>query len=113
MIRKCWKQIRKSWKQLPESGRYKADNIDLAPTKELFDAIKGDKAGRIAWGQFEEDFRRLLKNRRIETTLDRSLFKDRTVLLCSEATSEHCHRRLVAEYLRDNWEGEGVTITHL
>jgi uncharacterized protein (DUF488 family) len=33
------------------------------------------------------------------------------VLLCSEPTAEHCHRRLVLEYLRDKW-GD-LTITHL
>jgi uncharacterized protein (DUF488 family) len=33
------------------------------------------------------------------------------VLLCSEATADQCHRRLVAEYLRDRW-GD-VEIIHL
>jgi uncharacterized protein (DUF488 family) len=32
-------------------------------------------------------------------------------LLCSEATPHHCHRRLVAEYLKDKW-GD-VEIKHL
>jgi uncharacterized protein (DUF488 family) len=32
-------------------------------------------------------------------------------LLCSEATPHHCHRRLVAEYLRDQWRD--VNIVHL
>ena len=32
-------------------------------------------------------------------------------LLCSEATPEHCHRRLVAEYLRDCWGN--LEIKHL
>jgi len=32
-------------------------------------------------------------------------------LLCSEATPEHCHRRLVAEYLQNKWGG--VEIIHL
>jgi uncharacterized protein (DUF488 family) len=36
---------------------------------------------------------------------------DGACLLCSEETAEHCHRRLVAEYLREKW-GE-VEIVHL
>jgi len=33
------------------------------------------------------------------------------VLLCSEATPHHCHRRLAAEYLAEHWAD--VTIEHL
>jgi len=83
-------------------------SMELAPSKDLFDAIKG---GKITWDQFEEDFGELLKQRNIEATLDRSLFKERAVLLCSEATSEQCHRRLVAEYFKEKWDG--ATIVHL
>jgi hypothetical protein len=43
--------------------------------------------------------------------LDRSLFEGPTVLLCSEATSEHCHRRLVLEYLDREWDG--IMAVHL
>jgi hypothetical protein len=32
-------------------------------------------------------------------------------LLCSEFTSEHCHRRLVMEYLAEAWGG--ATLRHL
>ena len=49
--------------------------------------------------------------RRIESRLDRSFFEGPTVLLCSEATAERCHRRLVLEYLRDRW-GD-LEIVHL
>ena len=38
-------------------------------------------------------------------------YKKQKVLLCSEATAEHCHRRLVLEYLQDKW-GD-LKITHL
>jgi uncharacterized protein (DUF488 family) len=52
-----------------------------------------------------------MADRRIEDKIDRALFSVPTALLCSEPTAEHCHRRLVLEYLRDKW-GE-LTITHL
>ena len=32
-------------------------------------------------------------------------------LLCAEAAPDHCHRRLVAEYLSERWDG--VEICHL
>jgi uncharacterized protein (DUF488 family) len=38
-------------------------------------------------------------------------FEQRTALLCSEATAEHCHRRLVVEFLAARWPG--VEIAHL
>jgi uncharacterized protein (DUF488 family) len=34
-----------------------------------------------------------------------------TALLCSEATAEHCHRRLVCDYLAGHWSE--VHATHL
>ena len=36
---------------------------------------------------------------------------DGACLLCSEEKPHKCHRRLVAEYLRERWEG--VEIVHL
>ena len=69
----------------------------LAPTQELLDAYKKQKGD---WTDYEPRFLALMAERRIETTFDRRLLDGPTVLLCSEATAEHCHRRLVLEYLR-------------
>lgn len=46
-----------------------------------------------------------MRDRRVEDELRPAEFEQRTVLLCSEATPEHCHRRLVIEYLADHWPG--------
>ena len=72
----------------------------LAPTQELLDAYKKNGGD---WADYEAEFLRLLTDRAIETRFDRALFSPRTVMLCSEATAERCHRRLVAEYLRERW----------
>lgn len=80
---------------------------ELAPTKEILDEFKKN-GGK--WDLYEEKFRELLKNRRVEETLSRNLIEG-GCLLCSEATPEHCHRRLVAEYLAEKW-GD-VEINHL
>jgi uncharacterized protein (DUF488 family) len=72
----------------------------LAPTQEILDAYKKDKGD---WADYERRFLQLLAERRIETELDRRLFDVPTALLCSEPTAEHCHRRLVLEYLNSTW----------
>jgi uncharacterized protein (DUF488 family) len=42
-----------------------------------------------------------MRSRHIENT-PRELL-DGACLLCSEETPHHCHRRLVAEYLKQHW----------
>ncbi len=75
----------------------------LAPTEELLGAYK--RHGAIPWAEYEERFIALLRERQIERRLDPGPFSTPTVLLCSEATPEHCHRRLVLEYLAHHWDG--------
>ena len=79
----------------------------LAPTREILDAYR--QGG--GWPDYEGAFLDLLRKRRIEETLDRNLFDVPTVLLCSEAGPEHCHRRLVLEYLDREWGG--IRAVHL
>jgi hypothetical protein len=53
-----------------------------------------------------------MDDRGIPHTLDQADFDHGPVcLLCSEATPEQCHRRLVAERLAATWPG--VEIIHL
>jgi uncharacterized protein (DUF488 family) len=80
---------------------------ELAPTQAILDAYKKHRGD---WSVYEREFLALMRSRRVEATIPRALL-DRGCLLCSEATPEHCHRRLVAEYLRRAW-GE-VEIVHL
>lgn len=80
----------------------------LAPTQEMLDAYKKHKGG---WEAYEDAFLALMRSRNIESALDKESFARKTVLLCSEPTAEHCHRRLVLEYLQKHWEG--VEIHHL
>lgn len=80
----------------------------LAPTQELLDAYK---KRRIDWEEYEISYHELLDQREVARTLDRALFEVPVVLLCSERTPEHCHRRLAVEYLASCW-GD-VTAVHL
>jgi uncharacterized protein (DUF488 family) len=79
----------------------------LAPTQEMLDAYKKAKGD---WAEYERRFLRLVADRQIEARLDRGLF-DGAALLCSEPTPEHCHRRLVVEYLAGKWGG--IEVVHL
>ena len=74
----------------------------LAPTQAILDAFK--KQGG-EWATYVRDFDALLAERRIETALDPADFATPTALLCSEARAEHCHRRLICEYLGRHWPG--------
>jgi uncharacterized protein (DUF488 family) len=80
----------------------------LAPTPEILDAFKKSKGD---WDEYVVDFMELMEQRSIQTELEPKDFLTPTALLCSEATSENCHRRLVVEYLAEYWPG--VTAVHL
>jgi uncharacterized protein (DUF488 family) len=72
----------------------------LAPTQEMLDGYKKAKG---SWDAYAGRFLALMADRQIEKRLDRALFAAPAVLLCSEPTPEHCHRRLIVEYLQDKW----------
>lgn len=72
---------------------------ELAPTDQLLDLYK--KQGGD-WSTYEKGFLKLMEDRHIESTVPRELL-DGACLLCSEDKAHHCHRRLVAEYLRERW----------
>jgi uncharacterized protein (DUF488 family) len=80
----------------------------LAPTQEMLDDYKKRKGD---WAAYEREFLTLMRGRQIESALDRAQFSQPTVLLCSEPAAEHCHRRLVLEYLSEKW-GD-LTMHHL
>ena len=82
----------------------------LAPTQELLDALKKDRG---PWSEYEAGFNELLNERRIADLLSPDLFAGPSVLLCSESTPEHCHRRLIVEHLQREWPDRGVRAIHL
>ena len=69
---------------------------EWAPTKDILDDYKKK---RIDWPEFEVRFNALLRSRQIELGVSPSDL-DRSCLLCSEASADKCHRRLIAEYLK-------------
>lgn len=81
---------------------------ELAPTASILDPYKKVKNGD--WALYERQFLELMAARKIEDKLAKSVL-DGACLLCSEEKPHHCHRRLVAEYLKSKW-GD-VDIQHI
>lgn len=83
----------------------------LAPTPELRKHYRVTKD----WAQYEKAFLELMLKRNLSTLVHIAEFTETTALLCSEPGPEKCHRRLVAESLAREWNGQGnvVNISHL
>jgi uncharacterized protein (DUF488 family) len=80
----------------------------LAPAPEMLKAYQNKQ---VTWDAYEAQYTALIQKRGVGTKLDRVVFEGPTALLCSEATADHCHRRLAAEYLRGVWGN--LEIVHL
>ncbi len=79
----------------------------LAPTKEMRNRYIKSKD----WDVYVNEYIELLKIRKVLDKLDKSFFKKKTCFLCSEPTADHCHRRLLVEYLKEHWDD--VEAVHL
>jgi uncharacterized protein (DUF488 family) len=81
---------------------------ELAPSEDILKDYRKDHD----WNKYVDRFEALMDERGIPDALDQSLFaRNDCCLLCSEATPERCHRRLLAERLERAWPG--VEIVHL
>jgi uncharacterized protein (DUF488 family) len=69
---------------------------EMAPTQDMLDRYKKLKG---SWAAYEDEFKALLASRDLVTSISIEELGD-SCLLCSEHEATHCHRRLVAEYLR-------------
>jgi uncharacterized protein (DUF488 family) len=81
--------------------------LDLAPTQDILDECKKKKGD---WDIYEQKFRQLISSRKIERKVSPDMINN-ACLLCSEAKPHNCHRRLVAEYLKEKWGN--INICHL
>ena len=82
---------------------------ELAPTQPMLDEYKKNGGD---WVTYEKRFLDLMAQRRIESTIPKEVVDD-GCLLCSEDKPHHCHRRLVAEYLKQHWIDVDTEIKHL
>lgn len=82
---------------------------DLAPSEDI---LKDFKNKKIGWGEYESRYLDLMHKRRISQKLSPDEISD-GCFLCAEAKPHHCHRRLLAEYLEQEWPSQKVEIIHL
>ena len=80
----------------------------LAPSAELLEAYR---SRQLSWEDYAVAFVDLLAQRDVASVLQPAILAGPTVLLCSEPTAMHCHRRLVVEHLASAWGG--ITPVHL
>lgn len=83
--------------------------LELSPTKDILNEYKKNGGD---WQVYEQQFLQLMRDREVENECLPELF-NQGCLLCSEATPEQCHRRLVAEYLQEKWQDINLNIYHL
>ena len=87
-----------------------AHMLELAPSQEMLDNYKSDKD----WEDYKQAYSLLIDRRRmvdvfLEAAEDYGW--ERPCLLCSEDTSDNCHRRLLADAIQQ--EVDGLEVTHL
>ncbi len=83
-----------------------AHDLRLAPNDDLLKQYRSTKD----WAAYERGFLALMIERSLPGALNPQSYKLKTALLCSEASADHCHRRLVAEMLSRAW---GASLEHL
>jgi uncharacterized protein (DUF488 family) len=81
---------------------------DFAPSKELLDQWHKQE---VTWDEYERIYTKMLADRDILRKYGVKLF-DGSCFLCSEDTPEQCHRRLLAEYMKEHSKDQ-VEIIHL
>jgi uncharacterized protein (DUF488 family) len=80
----------------------------LAPSDDVLSGYRKDHD----WSRYVTGFEALMEERKIPSSLNPRFFAEKACcLLCSEATPEQCHRRLVAERLARAWPD--TTIIHI
>lgn len=80
----------------------------MSPTKELLD---GYKKANLSWAQYEIEFHNIMNTRKIEKIFTPESLHQ-ACFLCSEEQADHCHRRLVVEYLASKTNLK-INIKHL
>ena len=89
-------------------GEYFHDK-QFAPSEKI---LVRYKKNQIDWDDYETEFAALMDYRDIDTYIaDKYSTQENYCLLCSEPTPEYCHRRLVAEKIKEVLDD--VEIIHL
>lgn len=83
-------------------------NLSLAPSQEF---LRPFKHKQLSWEQYENFYIDLIKNRHVEKQINNIVGTGHNCILCSEDSPSHCHRRLLAQYLKEF--DASIQIVHL
>ena len=72
--------------------------------------LDGYKNKQFSWNEYVVEFNKLIRRRNIIQGV-KAEDLDGCVLLCAEPTSEMCHRRLLAEFFKENLQN--IEVVHL
>ena len=70
-----------------------------APSEEL---LKKYQKKEIDWKGYEKEYKELINKRNVVSLFNKNNLEN-SCFLCSEPTAEKCHRRLLTEYLKDQF----------
>jgi uncharacterized protein (DUF488 family) len=77
-------------------------------------ALKNYRSKQIDWREYELHYLRRLDELGVADRINIDRWGERPLLLCSEPTSDQCHRRLAASYLETNLSRAIISrVTHL
>lgn len=87
-------------RQLPDDKRITKEMqwIELAPSEQLF---RDYKSCKISWLQFEQRFLNEINKEAIKDLCSLLNEGDNVLLLCFEKKNKFCHRRLIAEFIKE------------
>ncbi len=89
------------------SGISYSEMNQCAPTDELIKDYQNDE---ITWSEYRREYLKIIKERKILDDFSKKML-NRACLLCFEPEPDHCHRRILAEYLQKNYSD--ISIIHL
>jgi len=84
-------------------------NLDFAPT---LDMLKDYQNKNITWDKYDELYTKLIIENKSLEKYDISYF-NHSCLMCSESTSEYCHRGILAEMIKKKFLKGMLKVLHL
>ncbi|HJY64704.1 MAG TPA: DUF488 domain-containing protein [Ignavibacteria bacterium] len=83
--------------------------LDMAPTQDILENYRNKI---ITWEKYSVEYLNLLNERDLGKKINPEELND-SCLLCSEEKPDNCHRRLLAEYIKEYFHNTNINIEHI
>lgn len=93
---------------LKQIGNIDYIHMPIVAPKEI--TLKRYRKKEIIWSDYEREYLETLNERQVINYFDETIL-NYSCLLCSEPTPNNCHRRLLAEYLKEQLKS--IDVIHL